>query len=442
MMPQSDKTVVIVGAGIAGLTLALLLARQGYRPVVVEREPEVGGLARSFTYDGFTFDIGPHRFHTDNPLVDNLVREVLGEDLIEIERRSGVWMAGKYLDWPLDISAALKLPFGLLFASFLELFKKREHSDDSFESYIIGRYGRPLYEEFFKGYTEKFLGLPCSMISRDWAVTGIDRAVIDSSIRMDDLKSLVLAACRPSASLAFLYPGSGGIGVFSQRLAKMVEQAGGTVLLGKDVTGVEIIGDKVHGVTLQGGGKITCNNLFWSAAITGLQKILGESAIDLHYLSMLLYNYRVCEPARVPYQWCYFGAADIPFNRVSIPSHFNPLLSPPGKVGVCVEVTCPVGDLRMDCPEKAEPAIRRVLTDAGIIGGRAEVEGVAIERIPDVYPIYALDYQQKLDALVQRLSRISNLHLVGRSGRFWYNNMDNSIEDAIMVANMMGEAKR
>src|SRR5512133_24295 len=133
----SDKRVVIVGAGVAGLTLALQLARQGLRPVVIEREREVGGLARSFSYDGFTFDIGPHRFHTDNPLVDTFVREVLGEDLIDIERRSGVWMGGHYLEWPLDISAAFKLPFRLLLASAVELFKKRKSSDDSFDSYII-----------------------------------------------------------------------------------------------------------------------------------------------------------------------------------------------------------------------------------------------------------------------------------------------------------------
>jgi len=438
-MTSPRKTVVIVGAGIAGLTLALLLARQGLRPVVIEREREVGGLARSFAYDGFTFDIGPHRFHSDNPLVDAFVREVLGEDLIEIERRSGVWIGGRYLDWPLDVSAAFKLPFSLLFASFLELFKKREQGDDSFESYIIARYGRPLYEEFFRGYTEKFLGLPCSMISRDWAVTGIDRAVIDSSIRMDDLKTLVFAACRPSAPLTFLYPGSGGIGVFSKRLARMVEQAGGTVFTGVDVVGIEIVGEKIHGVIVPGEGLIKCDNLYWSASITGLQDVLGYPPAGLSFLSMLLYNYRVREPARVPYQWCYFGSADIPFNRVSIPSRFNPGLSPPGKVGVCVEVTCHADDPRMECPEKAEPAIRRVLANTSIIGGQAEIEGVAIERIPEAYPIYSIDYQQKLDTLMQKYSQISNLHLLGRSGRFWYNNMDNSIEDAIIIAKVIGE---
>jgi len=435
-----DKTVVIAGAGVAGLTLGLLLARQGIRPVLVERDREVGGLARSFTYDDFTFDIGPHRFHTDNPLVDRFVRDALADDLIEIQRKSAVWMAGRYLDWPLDVSAAFKLPFRLLIASALELFKKRECRDDSFESYIISRYGRPLYEVFFRPYTEKFLGLPCAMISKDWAVTGIDRAVIDSSIRVDDMLSLVRAALNPAPPLGFLYPRSGGIGVFARRVAAMIEDAGGRILPGESISGVELEGGKICRAILQGGEVLGCDRLFWTAPITALQRIMGEPAGKLDYLSMLIYNFRVREPARIPYQWCYFGSADVPFNRVSIPSNFNPALSPPGACGVCVEVTCPPGDPRLSNPEQGEPAIRKALADTGLIGRQAAIEGLAIEHIREVYPMYGLDYRLERDRAIQGLSRIPNLHLLGRSGRFWYNNMDNSIEDAMATALRMGGA--
>jgi protoporphyrinogen oxidase len=153
---------------------------------------------------------------------------------------------------------------------------------------------------------------------------------------------------------------------------------------------------------------------------------------------MLLYNYRVREAARVPYQWCYFGAADIPFNRVSIPSRFNPRLSPPGSVGICVEVTRHPDDARIAAPEAAEPAIRKILLETGVIGSQAEIAGVSLEHVRDVYPIYTRDYQRKRDEVMQRLSQVSGLHLVGRSGRFWYNNMDNSIEDAMGVAAAAG----
>lgn len=438
MTDRSDKRVVIVGAGVAGLTLALQLARRGLRPLVIERESEVGGLARSFSYDGFTFDIGPHRFHTDNPLVDRFVREVLGNDLVEIERRSGVWMAGHYLEWPLGLSAAFKLPFRLLFASAVELFKKRESKEDSFESYIISRYGRPLYEVFFRPYTEKFLGIPCSGISRDWAVTGIDRAVIDSSVSIDNLGSLVLSAFNPQPSLQFIYPKSGGIGVFSQRLAAMVEQAGGEIISGESVQGVQLKDGGVAGVTLERGVVMNCSRLYWTASLTELQRQLGLPFHDMEFLSIITYNYRVREPARIPYQWCYFGAANIPFNRVSIPSMFNPALSPPGKTGLCVERTCRVTDSCWQEPEPAEPEIRRVLAEVGIIGSEALVEGVEIERVREAYPMYSLGYQNNLAAAVRDISGISNLFLAGRSGRFWYNNMDNSIEDALKMAELTG----
>lgn len=434
MTSRAEKPVVIVGAGIAGLSLALLLAKKGLRPLVVEREQEVGGLARSFTHEGFTFDIGPHRFHTDNPLVDRFVREVLGDDLIEIERRSGVWMAGRYLEWPLDFSAAFKLPFGLLLASARELFRKRECRDDSFESYIVSCYGRPLYEVFFRPYTEKFLGIPCNRISRDWAVTGIDRAVIDSTIRIDNLTELMLSTFRPQPSPLFIYPESGGIDVFSKRLAAMIEKAGGRIVCGEKVEEIVLNNGVVDGVMLKEEGVVKCRSLFWTAPLTGLQKILGIPGHDLDYLSMLVYNYRVSEPTRIPYQWCYFGSADIPFNRVSIPSNFNPVLSPSGKCGVCVEVTCHGGDVRMERPEQADPVIRKVLVDNGIISSQSVIEGVTIERIREAYPMYVLGYQGTRDAVLQELSQFANLHLLGRSGRFWYNNMDNSIEDALKMA--------
>lgn len=437
MNARPDKRVIIAGAGVTGLTLALLLARQGFKPVVIERELEVGGLARSFSYDGFTFDIGPHRFHTDNQLIEKFVRDVLGEDLIEIVRRSGVWMAGRYLEWPLDLSAAFKLPFRLLLASAVELFKKRECLDDSFESYIISRYGRPLYEVFFKPYTEKFLGLPCGRISRDWAVTGIDRAVIDSSIRIDNLGSLVLSVFKPQPHPLFIYPKSGGIGVFSQRLAEMVENAGGEIVSGESVRGVQLKDGGVVGVTLERGGVMSCSCLCWTAPLTELQKILGFPAHNMEYISLITYNYQVRESARIPYQWCYFGAADIPFNRVSIPSMFNPVLSPSGSTGICVEKTCCRNDPVWEFPERKETEVRKALAGVGIISGDTVVEEVAIERIRDAYPVYAMGYQEKLDAGVAELSGIHHLYLAGRTGRFWYNNMDNSIEDAMRVAELI-----
>ena len=109
-MPNINEIpVVIVGAGIAGLTLAHNLANAGKKVVVIEMEKDVGGLARSFRYDGFTFDIGPHRFHTDDQEVLQFIKKVLEPNLLTIRRKSGVYMFGKYFEWPLASSSIFRL---------------------------------------------------------------------------------------------------------------------------------------------------------------------------------------------------------------------------------------------------------------------------------------------------------------------------------------------
>src|SRR4030067_2273573 len=123
---MSEKSIVIIGAGVAGLTLAYKLLEAGVQhPVVlIEKEDRVGGLARSFTYnhnsDVFIFDIGPHRFHSDDKAVMDFVLEILGDDYIEIGRSSSVWMYDYYHNWPLKINTVFKLPFWLMMKSTVD----------------------------------------------------------------------------------------------------------------------------------------------------------------------------------------------------------------------------------------------------------------------------------------------------------------------------------
>ena len=188
---MKEKRIVVAGAGIAGLTFAYKLSRAGYKVTLVEKKGEIGGLARSFEYDDFIFDIGPHRFHTEAQEVLEFIYEVLEDDFITIERKSGVWMFDKYFEWPLKPSALLRMPLAVLLSVFADFFRTTKKEElESFKGYILNRYGITLYNIFFRPYTEKFLGIQCDKISKDWAVTGIDRAVIDNKIMVNDLYQL------------------------------------------------------------------------------------------------------------------------------------------------------------------------------------------------------------------------------------------------------------
>ncbi|MGZ8245230.1 FAD-dependent oxidoreductase, partial [Methylomagnum sp.] len=91
---MSELHTVIVGAGPAGLTAAYELGRQGASAVVLEASEEMGGLSRTATHRDYRFDIGGHRFFSKLPVVNELWREVLGEEFLERPRLSRIHYRG------------------------------------------------------------------------------------------------------------------------------------------------------------------------------------------------------------------------------------------------------------------------------------------------------------------------------------------------------------
>jgi len=422
----------VVGAGVAGLTIADRLARAGDEVVVLEKARVVGGLARSFRYGEFTFDIGPHRFHSYDDDVHEFITGVLGDDALVIGRSSGVFMFGRTFDWPLTLRSGLRLPPSVLLSATRDLVSRRPADGESFEDYVRARYGDTLYRVFFKPYTERFTGTPCNRMSRAWASTGLERALIDRGIPSGTLTSLIRSAVRPRESLQFLYPDSGGIGVFSDRLADRLRSASATILTDCPVTGVQATSDRIEAV-LSGDRAHPCDTLVWTAPITQLGAQLGTPIDGLTFLSLALFNYRVAAPPRTQHQWCYYSDDSVPFSRVSVPTLFNPRLAPAGSHGLCVEIPMLPTDPRWPNPEALTPAIDDALVRVGLVASPSDIIGVDVERVPNAYPLYTLDYQRRLAKAKSAMSRFQNLRLLGRNATFTYNNMDGSIAAALAL---------
>ena len=173
---DADRTVVI-GAGPAGLTAAYELAKLGHPGVVFEADGVVGGISRSVVFQGCRMDIGGHRFFTKAREVEDLWHEILGDDLLVRERMSRIYYRDSFFDYPLKPLNALR-GLGLLEAfrvglSYLhaQLFPIADES--TFDAWVSNRFGRRLFEIFFKTYTEKVWGMPCSEISAAWAAQRI-----------------------------------------------------------------------------------------------------------------------------------------------------------------------------------------------------------------------------------------------------------------------------
>ena len=432
-------SIVIVGAGVAGLTLAYKLLEGGCprSVVIVEKLDRVGGLARSFTYGGFTFDIGPHRFHSDDKAVMDFVLEVLGTDFIEIDRSSAVWMYGEYHEWPLTPRTIRKLPFSLMFKSSLDLLRRRTARNESFEDFVIERYGRTLYKVFFKPYTEKFLKYSCAELHADWARTGINRSVIDRRVKTDTLLDVARSALLPQrVETTFIYPRSGGNDVFCRYLEQRVRALGGRIELSNTVARAKMRDGRVTRVTLGSGAQLDTDFLFWTGPIPALTTLLGleDTLPRVEYLAMVLANYMIDAPLGMPYQWCYFGTEESPVSRVSSPTLFNPSLAPEGRSGLCVELSCMEGDGVWTHPERMRPIVEQFLVLTKMIQRHNDIIDVRFERVSDAYPIYTLDYPARLNQIVGRLREFHNVLNFGRTGGFWYNNQDHSIGLAMGIA--------
>lgn len=429
-LKRRNKDILIVGAGIAGLTTAYLLIEKGFKVTLVEKEKEVGGLARTFKYNEFFFDIGPHRFYT--PMADVLafIKRILREDYITIPRKSAVWMFNKYYDWPLKSYSLIKFPPHILFKILMDLVFKKKQRGENFEDYILGKYGKTLYKIFFRPYTKKFFSQNPDKIHSDWAKESIVRAIIDKRIRMDNLFQTIKSALTQfSLEIKFIYPES-GIGDFCYKLKKRIQEKGGKIITNAEVTDIKLNKDKITSITIN-KKKIFPSKLIWTAPITRLSEQLGFPKISLNYLSLICYNFCIKHPPKKDYQWCYYGSNDVIFNRISIPSIFNKAMAPEGKSGLCVEVNCMASDKIWKYPESLNNRIINDLIKVGLLENPGSIEAIHIEKIPNTYPIYYLNFKKELTKLKSKLNKITNMFILGRTGQYWYNNMDDSIKASI-----------
>jgi len=419
------KEIVVVGGGVAGLTAAAELADRGARVTVVEREERVGGLARSFRYGDSVFDIGPHRFHTDDSGVERVIDRALEGDSRIIDRSSAVWLYNSYHDWPLTRASLLKLP------PFLDLFHRPAASDDSLEDYILSRYGQTLYDVFFRPYTEKFLNYRCSELHRDWASAGINRAVIDKRLRFDSLFHVARTTLLPpKVETRFIYPESGGIDRFSEALARRIEARGGRIVTSAPVESLRREGSRIEAV-VAGGEPVAGDLVLWTASLPLLLDLAELEASGLGFLAEILFNFVIDHDLLLPYQWTYYGGAALSFTRASQPSTFNPRNAARGTSGVCVEVVCTQGDEVWREPDLLQRSIEHDLVRVGLARDRSAIRELHLERVAEAYPIYTLDYPGRLDRAVRSVCELDNVALLGRTGTFWYNNMDHSIRQSL-----------
>jgi len=294
-------------------------------------------------------------------------------------------------------------------------------------------YGRTLYRHFFEGYTSKFVGITPELTHIDWALTGIDRAIIDSRLKMHTLWQLILAALfhRNQSEFKFIYP-VGGCGRFTDVLADRFRDAGGEIVCGSAVDEMAVEGGRIS--TLRAGGRVIHPSIVvWTGTVHSLAGLLGLPKPDLRYISLICYNLMLTAGEEFSYQWSYHGAADVIFSRLSVPNNFDPGMTPSGQRSLCVEVSATEEKAIYQRPMDFFDRVMNDLKREGQLMTDDEVADVRVERIPWAYPMYKLNYRQEMEKWRTALAPFKNLVCAGRLGLFWYNNMDHCIEAGLSL---------
>jgi protoporphyrinogen oxidase len=452
-----NGAVVIVGAGPAGLTAAYELQKRSkaHRPIVLEASDDVGGIARTESYKGFRFDIGGHRFFTKVKEVEALWHEVGGEDFVLRPRLSRIFYRGKYYDYPLKIFNALAnmgpIEAFQIMMSYMRWRVSPHPEEENFEQWVTNRFGRRLFEHFFKSYTEKVWGIPCTEIRADWAAQRIKnlsltKAVLNAVTGANDTTSLIEE---------FEYPRLGP-GQMWERFRDAVRRSGGEVRMKSAVTKVFRDGNRVtavEAVDYSGAEprahRIAADWFVNSMAIKDLIHAFDPpppphvvaAADRLKYRDFLIVTLILDHPDPFPDNWIYIHAPEVKVGRIQNFRSWSPDMVPEAdKASIGMEYFCHEGDglwTRPDADLIAQAA--RELEYLGLAKVSNVVDGTVI-RQPKAYPVYDGEYREALETVKDWLLTLENFQTVGRNGMHRYNNQDHSMLTAMLAArNITGE---
>jgi len=430
----------IIGAGPSGLTLAYKLLQGGCKVLVMERDSRAGGLAKSFNYDGHIFDVGPKRFHTDDPIVVEFINQVM--DMVRIKRSTEVYFLEKFFEWPLNAKDIFRMPINISLKSFFDMITKKEIKDpNSFHEYVASKYGETLYSTFFEPYTRKFLRWDPENIHADWASTGINRAVIDKKLEnqtstlFDLVKSLMLPS---KVETEFLYPGKGGFGGFYEELLTLCNSYDGFKILYEDT--IDKLDDNNHNFSALTRNEKTFyfDELIWSGNLNDLLLVINKTDNKVHYLNTIFYNL-ICKENGIGQnraQWIYVSDGESLISRITCMKEFSPYTCKEGYYNLICELTDSQGaPVYFKNPKKYTQQILDELISMSFLKGTKFVEDVKINPIIDTYPIYSKNYIEDFTNTVGTVKKFSKrIHFLGRCGAFWYNNSDHSIRFAISLS--------
>lgn len=423
---SQGEVTLIVGAGMAGLTAAVLLAEAGQQCLLVDKDPSFGGACRSYVLDDIVFDMGPHIFLFNTQPAEKLMMDLLkDEKVIKHRFRCAIQSKGRLWKFPVSLFDVLMYPWEYKKQMILGFLRRKTvvPKDDakcatSVEDEIIDKVGPAYYRDIFERMLVAKTILSGDKLHLDW-IARVDRDVRNRKEPFVTLSRTGIMKKFMNAFYQMYYYPYEGFQVFANKLHQRYQRAGGETIL--ECGSVQLLknGDRILSATIK-GAIYPVKQVVWTGSVNSLNQALEVKTPEIRYIKSILVflTYNRLKPVNRPCVYVYYSQKELLFNRVYYPYSIYREQSPPTKEGICLEL-----NYFDELDDKSnEEIIKRTVEDVEKIElfDHKDLRHAHVVRLGESIPLYELDYEAKMQEAFRHAHAFNNLYSIGRQGGYFF----------------------